>query len=152
MSKELLKEELNKFNQIIGYNPSKGLIKEETLLTEGLFRFFKKFSNKKEDVKDELASKLGIEDGDTKEDIKEKLKSKFGDADESKFKMIAKNTGGTLGEFLLLIVSIYLTYKAVIASPLSNEGSIIEFLAYGIASYLSWTLMDSIENKQEDET
>jgi len=151
MIKELLKEELNKFNLLMGYNPSKGLIKEEILLTEGLFKFFKKFSNKKEEVKDELSSKLGIEDGDTKEDIKEKLNNEFGDTDETDFKTVAKKTGGVLGDFLVLIVSIYLTYKAAIASPLSDEGNIIEFLAYGIASYLSWTLMDSMNNKQEDE-
>ena len=141
--KRQLIEEANKRNL--------GLIKEEALLTEGLFRFFKKFSSKNEDIKDELSSKLGIEDGDTKEEIEEKLESKFGIVDGVSFKEMAKNIGGALGDFLILIISIYLTYKAVIASPLSNEGSILEFLAYGIASYLSWTLMDSMENKQEDE-
>ena len=148
-NKNLINEELKRFNQIMGYNPSKGLIKEETLLNEGLSKFFKKYSNKKEEIKHELHDKLDIDEDDTKEEIEEKLESKFGTVDEVSFKKIAKGIGGLVGDLLLLILSIYLTYKAVIASPLSSEGSILEFLAYGIASYLSWTLMDSIQNKKD---
>ncbi len=149
-NKNLINEELKRFNQIMGYNPSKGLIKEETLLNEGLSKFFKKYSNKKEEINHELRDKLGIDEDDTKEEIKEKLESKFGTVDEVSFKEKAKGIGGLVGNLLLLILSIYLSYKAVIASPLSNEGSILEFLGYGIASYLSWSLTDSIQSKKEN--
>jgi hypothetical protein len=148
-NKKLLKEDLSRFNQIMGYNPSKGLIKEEALLTEGLFDFFREFGKNKEEIKENLSNDLGVEEGDTKEEITDKLKDKLGEGvDETKLEIFIKKTfNNMLGRFLLRALSIYLLYKAGVASPLGNQGDIIAFLGYAIAYFLSWNLLDNISNK-----
>lgn len=128
------------------YNSKKKIIKEQQLLNEGLSGIFKKFRNRKEEIKDQLSDEFGIEEGDDKETIGRKIENVVGNnPSESKIKMLAKKIGGALGSLMLTILTLYTTFKAVSASPLGHEGDIISFLGYGITSYVLYTFRDSFK-------
>jgi len=123
-------------------------LKEQKLLNEGLSDIFRKFKNRKEEIKEQLSDEFGIEEGDSEEVVNEKLKNVLGsDVSESKLKRIAKRIGGPLGSFILTILGVYTTWKAVSTSPLGNEGDILAFFGYGISSYILHELRDKYRDR-----
>lgn len=128
----------------------KKILKEQQLLNEGLSDIFKRFSNRKQEIKDQLSDELGVEEGDDKETIQQKVKNVLGeDVSESKIKRFAKRVGGSLGRLLINLLTIYTAYKAGVASPLGYEGDIIAFFGYGIASFLLMGLRDDIYDRRK---